>query len=55
VGEVTRALKAGDVVFIRPNEVHQFRNTGCSPFKFLCLIPNSAVGKNVTVVAGCVC
>jgi quercetin dioxygenase-like cupin family protein len=49
------ALKAGDVVFVRPNEVHQFRNTGGGPFKFLCLIPNSAAGKPVTVAAnkGC--
>src|SRR5690606_28769183 len=37
-------LTAGDVVFVRPNEIHQFRNTGDRPMKFLCLIPNSATG-----------
>ncbi len=48
-GEKEFPLRAGDVVFVRPNEVHQFRNTGAAPLKFLCLIPNSAAGKAVTV------
>ena len=46
-------LRAGDVVFVRPDEVHQFRNTGATPLKFLCLIPNSAAGKKVTVAPEC--
>ncbi|HEV2970600.1 MAG TPA: cupin domain-containing protein [Pirellulales bacterium] len=46
-------LHAGDVVFVKPNEVHQFRNTGSAPLKFLCLIPNSATGKSVTVAPEC--
>lgn len=50
-GESEHALSAGDVVFVGPNEVHQFRNTGNGPLKFLCLIPNSAAGKPVTVAA----
>jgi len=54
-GDSEHALKAGDVVFVRPNEVHQFRNTGSAPLKFLCLIPNSAAGKPVTVAPGKVC
>ncbi len=29
-------LSAGDVVLVKPNEVHQFRNTGAQPMKFLC-------------------
>lgn len=47
------AIAAGDVVFIAPNEIHQFRNTGDQPLEFLCLIPNSATGKSVTVVPEC--
>jgi quercetin dioxygenase-like cupin family protein len=47
------AIAAGDIVFIAPNEVHQFRNTGDQPLEFLCLIPNSATGKSVTVVPEC--
>ena len=29
----------GTVIFIPPNEFHQFRNTGNTPVKFLCSIP----------------
>jgi quercetin dioxygenase-like cupin family protein len=46
-------LAAGDVVLVQPNEVHQFRNTGQTPLKFLCLIPNSATGKAVKVAPEC--
>ena len=28
-------------VFIPPDKLHQFKNTGTSPLKFLCLIPHS--------------
>jgi quercetin dioxygenase-like cupin family protein len=52
-GDNERPLAAGDVVFVAPNDVHQFRNTGKEPMRFLCLIPNSATGKNVTVVPEC--
>ncbi|HUE69738.1 MAG TPA: cupin domain-containing protein [Pirellulaceae bacterium] len=52
-GETPHSLKAGDVVLVKPDEVHQFRNTGDGPLKFLCLIPNSAAGKKVTVAPEC--
>jgi len=52
-GDTERPLKQGDVVFVAPNDIHQFRNTGREPMRFLCLIPNSATGKNVTVVPEC--
>jgi quercetin dioxygenase-like cupin family protein len=38
-GEKSTVFKAGDVVFISPNERHQFKNDGRKPVKFLCLIP----------------
>ena len=38
-GEKTQVFKTGDVVFISPNERHQFKNNGKKPLKFLCLIP----------------
>jgi quercetin dioxygenase-like cupin family protein len=38
-GEKATAFKAGDVVFMSPDEQHQFRNNGKKPLKFLCLIP----------------
>jgi quercetin dioxygenase-like cupin family protein len=52
-GDNERPLTAGDVVFVAPNDVHQFRNTGREPMRFLCLIPNSATGKAVSVVPEC--
>ena len=33
-------LAAGDVVFIEPNVIHQFRNEGDEPLRFLCLVPS---------------
>ncbi len=38
-GEKTKKIKAGDVVFVSPNERHQFRNNGEKTLKFLCLVP----------------
>lgn len=52
-GDQERPLKQGDVIFVAPNDVHQFRNMGSETMRFLCLIPNSATGKNVTVVPEC--
>lgn len=52
-GNNQHPLTAGDVVLVKPNEIHQFRNTGQRPLKFLCLIPNSATGKAVTVAPEC--
>lgn len=52
-GAQPHRLRAGDVVFVKPDEVHQFRNTGNLPLKFLCLIPNTATGKKVTVAPEC--
>lgn len=52
-GDQKHKLTAGDVVFVQPNEVHQFQNTGAAPMRFLCLIPNSAAGKAVKVAPEC--
>ncbi len=32
-------FKAGDVIFVKPDEKHQFRNAGSGQMRFLCLIP----------------
>ena len=34
-------IAPGDVLFVEPNRVHQFRNTGDEPLEFLCLVPVS--------------
>jgi quercetin dioxygenase-like cupin family protein len=52
-GDQPHPLKAGDVVLVTPDEVHQFRNTGDSPLKFLCLIPNSALDQPITPAPEC--
>jgi quercetin dioxygenase-like cupin family protein len=52
-GNIEHPLCSGDVVYVRPDELHQFRNTGDAPLKFLCLVPNSALGKQVTVAPEC--
>jgi quercetin dioxygenase-like cupin family protein len=33
------AVTAGDAVFVAPEDLHQFRNTGAGAMKMLCLIP----------------
>ena len=52
-GDQEQPLSSGDVIYVAPNDGHQFRNTGDRPMRFLCLIPNSATGKQVTVAPEC--
>jgi len=37
--EGEKRFRAGDVVFILPNEKHQFKNNAEETLKFLCLVP----------------
>ncbi|MBN1230712.1 MAG: cupin domain-containing protein [Anaerolineales bacterium] len=39
LNEEWKDLNPGDVVFVPPNTMHQYRNSGKSTFKFLCGIP----------------
>ena len=39
-GEMEHAFQAGDVIYVAPDEVHQFRNTGEEPVRFLCMVPS---------------
>ena len=41
--EEEKLFRAGDFVFISPNEKHQFRNIGKKLVKLLCLIPNKKI------------
>jgi quercetin dioxygenase-like cupin family protein len=34
-----RRFKPGNVIFVAPNERHQFKNDGSKTVKFLCLVP----------------
>jgi quercetin dioxygenase-like cupin family protein len=33
------SIGPGSVIFVEPNEVHNFKNTGENPFVFLCMVP----------------
>ncbi len=46
-GANERPLKKGDVVYVAPDEVHQFKNAGETPLKFLCLVPNDFASKPI--------
>ena len=52
-GDQPRPLHAGDVLYVAPDEVHQFRNTGDEPLKFLCLVPHIPPGTPVTLAPEC--
>ena len=52
-GDVEHPLAAGDVIFVAPDDVHQFRNTGKVPLKLLCMVPNSFKDRPVTVAPEC--
>ena len=52
-GDTEHAISRGDVIYVAPNEIHQFKNTGTAPLEFLCLIPNSAYDAPVTAAPEC--
>ncbi len=52
-GDQARPLKAGDVVYVAPDDVHQFRNTGPTTMKFLCMVPHIPEGTPVKVLPEC--
>lgn len=37
-------VRAGDFVFVPPDEEHQFLNSAKEPFEFLCIIPKGEEG-----------
>lgn len=39
LGESTHAVGAGDIIYIEPNEPHQFVETAGDIFGFLCVVP----------------
>lgn len=40
--EGDRTITSGDVVYVPPDEKHQFVSTGQTPLRFICLIPAPA-------------
>jgi quercetin dioxygenase-like cupin family protein len=39
-GEVPREVREGDFILVKPNELHQYRNTGDEPLVFMCAVPS---------------
>ncbi|MFN6111908.1 MAG: cupin domain-containing protein [Planctomycetota bacterium] len=52
-GDHVHPIHAGDIIYVAPDEVHQFRNVGKGPLKFLCLVPNDSMNKPVTQSPEC--
>ena len=38
-GEKATSFKAQDVIYVPPNERHQFKNKGKATLRFICLVP----------------
>jgi quercetin dioxygenase-like cupin family protein len=54
-GEAEQPLRPGTVVYMPPGQLHQVRNTGAAPLKFLCLIPHPLRGMSGPCAAACAC
>lgn len=52
-GNQLHPIRKGDIIYVAPDEIHQFRNTGDAPLKFLCLVPNSSANMPVTQQPEC--
>lgn len=38
-GDQARPITSGDYILVKPQEKHQYRNTGAIPLKFMCMVP----------------
>ena len=52
-GDHEHALRSGDVVYVQPDEMHQFRNTGSVLLEIPLSGPQFRLDKNVTVAPEC--
>lgn len=52
-GDALHPIRSGDIIYVAPGEIHQFRNTGPAPLKFLCLVPNDSANLPVTQQPEC--
>ena len=54
-GDREHPLRSGVAVYVPPNQLHQFRNTGGVPLKFLCVIPHPLRGMREPCATACGC
>ncbi len=52
-GDHEHPIVAGDFVYVGPDEIHQFRNTGTGPLAFLCMVPHIPEGTPVKTLPEC--
>jgi quercetin dioxygenase-like cupin family protein len=52
-GDTVHPIRSGDIIYVAPDELHQFRNAGNGPLKFLCLVPNDSMNKPITQAPEC--
>lgn len=52
-GDRERTFAAGDVIYVAPDDVHQFRNAAQSPLKFLCVVPHVPQDTPMTLAPEC--
>ena len=52
-GDRIHPISSGDVIYVAPDDIHQFRNTGETPLRFLCLVPNSYKDLPATLQPAC--
>ncbi len=36
---IVESIAVGDAIFVPPNDIHQFRNTGTNSLEFICIVP----------------
>ena len=52
-GDQEHPIGSGDFIYVRPDEIHQFRNTGSTPLTFLCVVPHIPEGTPVNTLPEC--
>jgi quercetin dioxygenase-like cupin family protein len=52
-GETVHPIRTGDIIYVAPDEIHQFRNAGNGHLKFLCLVPNDSMNKPIIQAPEC--
>jgi len=52
-GDEEHPIAAGDFIYVGPDEIHQFCNTGTAPLTFLCMVPHIPEGTPVNTLPEC--
>ena len=52
-GDEQHPIQAGDFIYVAPDEIHQFRNSGSGELTFLCMVPHIPEGTPVNTIPEC--